>query len=532
MSKTKKQSFSQALKKKTKKANIDFEDTLEKRLDFVESIVVDDGEHVTNAPIHKEMQEKVYDWEQLNLNGLIRVPYGVGKSTQITQVLNLYHLTINPNHLIIILSSKPSAAKARLNWIRDMIPNKDYRAWCKKVGLEPLEFSDKDTRSSKVLYVKRNSTSPHPSVSAYGVNEGGTGWRATRITPDDIVDRKNSQFTKDRERVWGNWVNTWSKRLKPKGMIHGVFTPYHPKDANMKMIGTGDFAELKIRVAKDKENYELFHRIPDDETGELELIEKNLELPLWLEGGHDESHYQKKENEDQTAYQRGYEMREDVEENAERCYPHYSDEYWKGKDMRGGELGGNVTSEFDYEAGGAPVYLVVDFNYNPQCWSLAQKQGNKHIFFDELRIESATTQRMAKVMAKKLRKDWGIFFINIIGEAMTKNARAGFDDYDEVKDVLALNNIAYSKKTGRSNPSVINSVTLLNKGFQDRHGRRHILIHERCKHLRRDCRKVQRDEDGKPAGKDSELTHFTDGLRYYYWYVEKGRHQRSLPNLR
>jgi hypothetical protein len=369
-------------------------------------------------------------------------------------------------------------------------------------------------------------------VSAYGVNEGGTGWRATRITPDDIVDRKNSQFTKDRDRVWGNWINTWSKRLKPEGMIHGVFTPYHPKDANMRMIQTGNFAELKIRVAKNKEHYELFHSLPDDETDELRLEEKNLELPLWTEGGHDSSHYQKKQNEDETAYQRGYEMREDVEEQSELCYPHYSDEYWKGKDMRGGELGGNVTSEFDYEHGGAPVYLIVDFNYNPQCWSLGQKQGNKHIIFDELRIESATTQRMAKAMARKLVKDWGIFHINIIGEAMTKNARAGFDDYDEVKDVLAMNNISYSKKTGRSNPSVINSVTLLNKGFQDKYGRRHILIHERCKHLRRDCRKVQRDQDGKPAGKDTELTHFTDGLRYYYWYVTKGRLRRSLPNLR
>lgn len=513
---------------------VEFDDTLEKRLDFVESIVREGGDLVENAPIHVEMQKNVFRWERKHENGLIRVPYGVGKSTQITQVLNLYHLTLDPNHLIIILSSKPSAATSRVTWIRNMIENsKDYKRWCKDTGLKPLELSDMDTGSSRFIYVKRGSTSPHPSVSGYGVNEGGTGWRATIITPDDIVDRKNSQYTKDRERVWQNWVNTWSKRLKPSGMVYGVFTPYHPKDANMKMIGTGNFCELKIRVAKDKQHYEMFSNRPvlDGDENYMELVEKNTELPLWIEQGHDSEYYQKKENEDMTAYQRGYEMREDVEEEGDLCYPHYSDDYWKGKDMKGGELGGNVVDGFSLEPTGYTPFLVVDFNYNPQCWSIVQKQGNKHIILHELRVENATTQRMAGVMADKLKR-LGIPRVNIVGEAMTKNSRAEFDDYDEIRDVFSAQNIKYSIKTGKSNPSVRGSVTLINTGLADTHGRRSLLVHERCKHVRRDFRKVQRGEDGKPLGKDSELTHFSDGLRYYWWYQQKGRNQRTLPNLR
>lgn len=509
-----------------------FEDTLEKRLEFVERIVKDGKEPVKNAQIHREMQSAIFEWEKKDLNGLVRVPYGVGKSTQITQVLNLYHLTLDPNHLIIILSSKPSAATSRVAWIRGIVrDSKEYKAWCKENGLQPLEFSNKDTGSSKFIHFKRTSTSPHPSVSGYGVNEGGTGYRATRITPDDIVDRKNSQFTKDREKVWENWTNTWSKRLKARGMVHGVFTPYHPKDANMKMTQTGNFAELKIRVAKDKQNYELFSYLPNDEF-ELELVRRDMDVPLWTEVGYDSDFYAKKEREDKTAYQRGYEMREDVEEEGDRCYPHFSDEYWKGKDLKGGELGGNITADFDYKRGGATPFLIVDFNYNPQCWSLGQRQGNKDIIFDELRIENCTTQRMAKAMAKKIKNDWNIIRVNIIGEAMSGHSRAGFDDYDEIKDVFAAEGIRYSLKTGRSNPSVRNSVTLVNTGFMDVHGRRNILVHERCKHVRRDFRKVQRGDDGKPVGKDSDLTHFSDGVRYYYWFQEKGRYKRGLPNLR
>lgn len=510
------------------KKPVEFEDTVEKRLNFVESVCKNEkGEFVTNARIHIEMQEKAFEWEQDGSNGLIRVPYGVGKSTQVTQALNLYKLTVNPNHLIIILSSKPENALSRVDWIRDMIENStDYRRWCKDNGLRPLELSDKDTGSTRKIYVKRTSTSPHPSVFGSGISEGGTGWRATILCPDDIVDRKNSRFEKDRDKVYSDWSNTWKKRVIPSGMVLGVFTPYHPKDANMRILETGRFGELKMRVSKTKENYELFHFKPDpDEVGKSKLVERDMDVPLWTEVGYTTKFYEDAEADDSVAYMRGYEMREDVEETGSRCYAHFSDEYYDGKE------GGNVTSAFDYEKGGASVYLIVDFNYDPQCWSLSQRQGNKSIIFDEIRKRESTTQQMAIETAKHLLRR-GITFVNIIGEAMSKNRRMNYDDYSEIKDVFSQYGISYSIKTGRSNPSVLNSITLLNNGFIDSRGRKHILVHERCKYLIRDLRKVERGKDGKPVDKDSELTHFSDGLRYYYWYIKKGRKTRGLPPLR
>jgi len=215
-------------------------------------------------------------------------------------------------------------------------------------------------------------------------------------------------------------------------------------------------------------------------------------------------------------------MKEDVIEKGDLAYPHYSDEYYPQ---------GNVTAALDYERGGASVYLDVDFNYSPQCWSLVQRIGKYHIVFDEIRKESTTTENMAMHTAIRLKK-WGIRFVNIIGDATPRAGREGFDDYDTMKDVFADQNIRYLVKTGRSNPSVRNSITLLNKGFCNHRGQRSILIHERCHHVRRDFKKVERDDDGKIANKDSDITHFSDGLRYYWWYMEKGRKTRKLPSLR
>jgi len=507
----------------------DFNDTLEKRLDFVESICVDDdGTTVDNAVIHEIMQRKVFKWENEGINkGLVRVPYGVGKSTQFTQALNLYHLTLNPNHLIIILASKPSSAKSRVKWIRNIIENSNrYKRWCEEHGLRPLELSDQDTGSNSKIYVKRDSTSPHPSVSGHGVNEGGTGWRATRITPDDIVDRKNSRFEKDREKVWGNWKDTWSQRLKPNGVIHGVFTPYHPKDTNMKMLDTGLYAELKIRVAEDKSCYEMFEKRPTEgKEKATKLVDKDFHVPLWSEGGHDQDHYQSKEDEDETSYARGYRMEEDVAEKGDTCYQHYNDDYYPK---------GNVTATYDFQPTGASVYLAMDFNYDPQCWSMLQRQGKHKIVFDELRKEASTTQVMAQAMAEKLKnyKPRPINHVRIIGDATPREGREGFSDYDTIKDVFNQYNIQYEILTRRSNPSVLNSITLLNKGLCNSQGHRELLIHERCEHVRRDLRKVERGKDGKPVDKDSDLTHFSDGLRYYWWYIKKTRQTRTLPNLR
>lgn len=143
-----------------------------------------------------------------------------------------------------------------------------------------------------------------------------------------------------------------------------------------------------------------------------------------------------------------------------------------------------------------------------------------------------TTAKMARKTADYLKERWDITFVNIIGDATPRKGREGFNDYDTIRDEFSLKNIRYSIKTGHSNPSVRNSITLLNKGLADQRGRRSILINDRCKHVKRDFRKVERDEDGKIADKDSDLTHFSDGIRYYWWYMEKGSKKRKLPNLR
>lgn len=504
---------------------VDYDDTVDKRLDFVASICRDDdGQLVENAEIHRVIQTRIFEWEQNNIQrGMVRVPYGVGKSTQITQALNLYHLTLNPNHLIILLSGKPSNAKARVDWLRDMIEhNSDYRKWCNKHGLKPVELSHKDTGSTRKIFVKRSTTSPHPSVFGAGVNEGGTGWRATRLTPDDIVDRKNSRYKKERDNVDGNWKETWSQRVKPDGFVHGVFTPYHPKDANMRMVDSGNYAELKIRVSENKTHYELQERRPFQDEDEALIVDTG-EIPLWVDGGHDTQYYEFKEDEDETAYKRGFEMQEDVVEEGDKAYPHYEDELYPD---------GNITNSYDYQRGGASVHLIVDFNYDPQCWSLGQRQGNKHIIFDEIRQKATTTKEMAKITADKLLDEWNIRFVRIIGDATPRKGREGYSDYDTIKDVFSDKGIRYVVKTGVSNPSQRNSITHLNKGLCDTKGRRHILIHDRCKWVKKDLRKTERDENGKIADKGGDLTHFSDGLRYFYWYVATGHNEPKLPKLR
>jgi hypothetical protein len=95
-------------------------DSEELRKSFLEAVMLDkDGNAITQADIHNEIQNTIYGWEQQGYRrGVIKAPYNTGKSQQLPIGLAVYLATRKPELEQLIISSDAALAKKRILAIR------------------------------------------------------------------------------------------------------------------------------------------------------------------------------------------------------------------------------------------------------------------------------------------------------------------------------------------------------------------------------------------------------------------------------
>ena len=132
-----------------------------------------------------------------------------------------------------------------------------YRYWCKEHNFSPVEFDRTDTGSTQRIIVKSRNRTGNPTYEAYAVLTQTTGQRAGVLILDDVCNDEDRISTARRETVWNKVSNTWIKRVHDKGIVLSVCTPYHPNDANSRLMKSGIFNVLQISVKEDKTGYKV-----------------------------------------------------------------------------------------------------------------------------------------------------------------------------------------------------------------------------------------------------------------------------------
>jgi phage terminase large subunit len=154
-----------------------------------------------------------------------------------------------------------------------------------------------------------------------------------------------------------------------------------------------------------------------------------------------------------------------------------------------------------------PIYVGMDFNINPMTAVICQSYGDKIHVIDEMWLMSSNTREMGLEIGRK----YG-FSCQIVpdstGKAM-KTAGVGLSDHEILRQMgFAVINSA--------NPFRVDRYNSLNNELE----KSRIVIDKKCVKLINDLERVSYKEGTSlPDTSDSLLTHISDALGYFVYYV-------------
>ena len=172
------------------------------------------------------------------------------------------------------------------------------------------------------------------------------------------------------------------------------------------------------------------------------------------------------------------------------------------------------------------IKIAMDFNIDPFCAVLLQEYDTypKIRVFDEIRLSHTgegdlMTTRMAKhIKAKYPKCNQFTVYPDPAGQARKTSSK--WTDHD----LLKREN--FKIKVKRAAPSVVDSVNSVNNAMKT------IKISSNCKNFILDLEQVTNVEGTREISKkDKNLTHFTDGFRYYVDFEHPCRKPRTKTFL-
>jgi hypothetical protein len=167
----------------------------------------------------------------------------------------------------------------------------------------------------------------------------------------------------------------------------------------------------------------------------------------------------------------------------------------------------------------APLYWTLDFNVNPMCSVIAQKQGEKLAVLDEIVIERATTvDACEEFVARHPNHPADII---VYGDASGENMKtSGATDFQMIRSFFqrrGQRRVQYI--VPNSNPAVRDRITLVNARLRNAEGEIGMYVSPKCKELIKDFEEVAYRSDTTLIDKNSDprRTHLSDALGYLIW---------------
>jgi hypothetical protein len=175
-----------------------------------------------------------------------------------------------------------------------------------------------------------------------------------------------------------------------------------------------------------------------------------------------------------------------------------------------------------------PLFWSLDFNINPMCAVIGQRDGEWVQILDEIVLSDSNTAAACEEFLKRaepwLRRSYAPVQVDVYGDATgdARRSSASRTDWELVRNFLDQHRNQYRKVIhfGSSNPPVRDRVNCVNAKLLNQAGDRRLLIDPRCKHLIQDLERVhwKTDASGNASNEidksDPIRTHTSDALGY------------------
>jgi hypothetical protein len=162
-----------------------------------------------------------------------------------------------------------------------------------------------------------------------------------------------------------------------------------------------------------------------------------------------------------------------------------------------------------------PLFWSLDFNVNPMCSVIGQKDGERLLVLEEISLRDSNTPAACEEFARRIAK-WGRpQGLHVYGDASGNGRRTSSSktDWQIVRDFLRAQGHLATWHVGAANPPVRDRVNWMNAMLCNQAGERRLVIGEGCRELIRDFERVKWDGVGIDKS-DQERSHLSDALGY------------------
>lgn len=169
---------------------------------------------------------------------------------------------------------------------------------------------------------------------------------------------------------------------------------------------------------------------------------------------------------------------------------------------------------------GLPLLWAVDFNVDPMCSIVAQRQGEEINVLDEIVLSRVSTRQACETFWDRFQRYLGAGLI-VYGDASGNSLKTtGSTDYEMMREYFSrtpLRKVDY--RVPKANPAVRDRVLMVNAKLRSASSDVHMRIAPQCKELIKDFEEVVWKAGTTQIDKerDSKRTHLSDALGYLVW---------------
>jgi hypothetical protein len=175
-----------------------------------------------------------------------------------------------------------------------------------------------------------------------------------------------------------------------------------------------------------------------------------------------------------------------------------------------------------------PLFWSLDFNINPMCSVIGQREGETISVLEEVVLADSNTLAACEAFSQRtslmLARSYGPIQVEVYGDATgdARQSSASRTDWQQVRDFFARHPDRYRAQfhVGGSNPAVRDRVNCVNAMLLNQAGQMRVIIDPKCKQLIQDLERVhwKADTHGNPLNEidksDPARTHVSDALGY------------------
>lgn len=158
-----------------------------------------------------------------------------------------------------------------------------------------------------------------------------------------------------------------------------------------------------------------------------------------------------------------------------------------------------------------PIIVMSDFNVDPMCWCLAHHIGGIIYVFDEISTRNTNTRATLDVLHSRYSDHKGWLFT---GDASAQSRRSSADSSDYIQIYNDQRFINRRVVYGSHNPSHMTRFSTTNAALCNAAGKRRVLIHPKCKVLRRDLLSRAYKKDSREPNDSQFVGHMSDAFGY------------------